>query len=208
MTSTRDSDGETVRASPSISDSFSMRTVKGWFRQRRADFEMLTLAVVARLPNHALRIAVLRGWGASVHPDATVYHGFEVRRARRLVIGARSSIGNGAILDARGGLTIGADVNLSTDVHIWTAQHAWASPDFAYVSAPVTIGDRAWISTRVTILPGCTIGEGAVIAAGAVVTGNVESFSLVGGVPARRLAERPKDLRYRLPLRRAKTWWW
>ena len=169
---------------------------------------MSVLAAVGKAPSHALRVAALRFCGASIHPDATVYHGFEVRRASRLVIGARSSIGNGAILDARGGLTIGADVNLSTDVHIWTAQHAWASKDFAYTSAPVTIGDRAWISTRVTILPGCTIGEGAVVAAGAVVAGDVAPFSLVGGVPAKELAQRPHDLSYRLPRRRAKTWWW
>ena len=151
---------------------------------------------------------MLTGWGATIHPDATVSHGYEVRKARRLTIGARSSIGNGAILDARGGITIGADVNLSTDVHIWTGQHDWKSPDFAYVSAPVVIGDRAWISTRVTILPGCTIGEGAVVAAGALVSGDVAPFTLVGGVPAKKLADRPRDLTYQLPPRRSKPWWW
>ncbi|MBC7518782.1 MAG: acyltransferase [Microbacteriaceae bacterium] len=169
---------------------------------------MSVLALVGKVPNHAVRVGALRFWGANIHPDATVYHGFEVRRAQRLQIGARSSIGNGAILDARGGLTIGTDVNLSTAVHIWTAQHAWDSTDFAYTAAPVTIGDRAWISTRVTILPGCTIGEGAVVAAGAVVAGDVAAFSLVGGVPAKVLAQRPRDLSYKLPRRHAKTWWW
>lgn len=185
-----------------------MQAVKPWLRRRRADCEMSALTLVGKLPNHALRVAALRFCGATIHPDATIYHGFEVRQSRRLLIGARSSIGNGAILDARGGLTIGCDVNLSTDVHIWTAQHAWAAPDFAYISAPVIIGDRAWISTRVTILPGCTIGEGAVVAAGAVVTGDVAAFSLVGGVPAKVLGQRPRNLSYQLPSRRSKTWWW
>lgn len=183
-------------------------SLRSWYHSRRGDLEMTSLLIAGKLPLHAARVGALRAWGANIHPDATIYHGFEVRRAARLSIGARSSIGNGAILDARGGLRIGADVNLSTGVHLWTAQHDWAGPDFSYVTAPVVIGDRAWISARVTILPGCTIGEGAVVAAGAVVSSDVAPFTLVGGVPAKRLADRTTALSYHLPDRRQKTWWW
>ncbi|CAD5292951.1 conserved hypothetical protein [Bosea sp. 62] len=56
----------------------------------------------------------------------------------------------------------------------------------------VVIGHDVWIGTRAVILGGVTIGHGAVIAAGAVVTGNVEPYAIVAGVPARHL-------RYRLP---------
>jgi acetyltransferase-like isoleucine patch superfamily enzyme len=45
-------------------------------------------------------------------------------------------------------------------------------------------------------LPGVTVGEGAVIAAGAVVTKDVEPYALVGGVPAQKIADRPKELNY------------
>lgn len=56
---------------------------------------------------------------------------------------------------------------------------------------PLRIGHDVWIGDRVTILPGCTrIGSGAVIAAGAVVTRDVQSFSVVGGVPARQIRMR------------------
>lgn len=56
----------------------------------------------------------------------------------------------------------------------------------------VTIGHDVWIGTRAMILGGVRVGHGAVIAAGAVVTGDVEPYSIVAGVPARHL-------RYRLP---------
>jgi acetyltransferase-like isoleucine patch superfamily enzyme len=125
-----------------------------------------------------------------------------------LVIGRNSSIGNDAILDARGSITIGDNVNLSTGVHIWTGQHDWASAEFRYVKAPVTIGDRVWLSDRTTILPGVTIGEAAVLAAGAVASKDVGAFDLAGGVPAKRIGKRPEDLTYDLPPARKKLWWW
>lgn len=182
--------------------------LKRMARPHRESVEMVSLSVVAHLPVHAARVGLLRGWGADVASTATLYHGFQVRAAGNLRIGERTSIGENAILDARGGLTIGVDVNLSTAVNIWTAQHGWNDPEFAYEWAPVTIGDRAWISTRVTILPGVTIGEGAVVAAGAVVAKDVAPYTLVGGVPAKRIADRRRDLTYRLSPATAKLRFW
>ena len=40
------------------------------------------------------------------------------------------------------------------------------------------------------MLPGVTIGEGAVVAAGAVVTKDVESWTVVGGNPAKFIKKR------------------
>lgn len=170
--------------------------------------ELVGLALCSHMPLHVLRTSALRAFGARIGTGATFYHGFQVRAARKLRVGARSSIGDGAILDARGGLTLGQDVNLSTRVQIWTAQHDWRSPEFAFVSAPVVIGDRAWLGPNSIVLPGSTIGEGAVVAAGAVVRGSVEPYTLVGGVPARKLGDRPPELRYRLASSRNKPWGW
>jgi acetyltransferase-like isoleucine patch superfamily enzyme len=175
---------------------------------RRSEIELALLSLVGLVPIHRVRVAVLRLLGASVHPQAVVSHGFQVRAPVRLVIGARTNVGENAILDARGGLVLGANVNLSSQVHIWTAQHAWNSSDFAYVKAPVTIGDRVWIGPRVTVLPGSVIGAGAVIAAGAVVSGTVDEFALYAGVPARKIADRTHDLDYDLPGPSGKSLWW
>lgn len=60
----------------------------------------------------------------------------------------------------------------------------------------VEIGNRVWIGSNVIILPGVHIGEGAVCCAGCVITKDIEPFSVVAGIPARKVGERPKDLRY------------
>ena len=158
--------------------------------------QFLFLKLLAHFPSQFARHFVLRFLGVQIDRTAILYGGFEIRSPRKLKIGAGSCIGHRATLDARGGLTIGKNVNLSSEVMIWTAQHDWCDPKFGTLFSPVTIGDYAWLGPRCIILPGVTVGEGAVIAAGAVVTKNVEPYAMVGGVPAQKIADRPKGLNY------------
>lgn len=170
--------------------------------------ELCSIALLSYLPNRLARLLVLRAWGARVSWRIALHHGLQVRAARRLAIGDDVFIAEGVVLDARGGIRIGASVSINSGVQIWTAQHDWRAADFAYVSAPVSIGHHCWISARVIVLPGVTIGDGAVVAAGAVVTKDVPPWTLVGGNPARVLRERPVHDRYSLDAVRQKPWWW
>ena len=58
----------------------------------------------------------------------------------------------------------------------------------------VYIDDDVWVGCNVTILKGVHIGRGAVIAAGAVVTKDVAPFTIVGGVPAKKIGNRFKSV--------------
>lgn len=51
----------------------------------------------------------------------------------------------------------------------------------------IDIGDNVFVGLNAVILPGVTIGSNAIVAAGAVVTKNVESGTIVAGVPARKM---------------------
>ncbi len=70
------------------------------------------------------------------------------------------------------------------------------SEDFAFESAPVTIGNRCWISSNTIILPGVTIDNGCVIACGAVVTKDCDEYGVYAGIPAKKIGSRNKDLAY------------
>ena len=114
------------------------------------------------------------------------------------IIGNNVVINKNTILDMRGNLAIGNNVDIAQGVNIWTAEHNVKSCMHEMITAPVIIEDYVWIASRATVLPGVTIGKGAVIAANSVVTKNVEPYSIVGGIPARRIGERNKELDYEL----------
>ena len=99
----------------------------------------------------------------------------------------------------RGGkIIIGNCVDIAQEVRIWTLQHDYNSTDYKAVGNDVKIEDYAWIASRCTILPGVRIGKGAVVATGAVVTKDVLDYTVVGGIPARKIGVRNRDLTYKL----------
>jgi acetyltransferase-like isoleucine patch superfamily enzyme len=160
--------------------------------------KLFALLLVGHIPSHLVRNYLYRLSGMKLGQKAVIYGGAEIRRPQWIEVGAGSVIGNGAILDGRLGIRIGRNVNFSTGVWVWTVQHDHMSSDFAAVGGAVEIGDHAWISCRAIVLPGVKVGEGAVVAAGAVVTQDVPPYTIVGGVPAKKIGDRPKDLRYEL----------
>jgi acetyltransferase-like isoleucine patch superfamily enzyme len=70
---------------------------------------------------------------------------------------------------------------------------------------PVIIGNDVYLGDGIIVMPGVTIGHGAVVAANAVVTSDVEPYTIVGGIPAKKIRDRfPDNIKQAL----LKTQWW
>lgn len=162
------------------------------------DLLIFILTVVGYVPIHSFRLAVYRFAGIRIGKDSSFHWRARFYRPWKLRIGRNTIIGNDAMMDARNGIEIGDNVSLSMGVWIWTMEHDPQSPLYEVKGGPVRVEDYAWVSCRVTVLPDVTIGKGAVVAAGSVVTRDVEPYSIVAGVPAKKVGERTRDLRYRL----------
>ena len=156
---------------------------------------------IGTIPSVHLRRILYKGLGAHIGNKAVIHFRTEIRSTWRLYIGQGSIIGDNVILDAREGLKVGDNVNISSNVSIYTLQHDHRDPDFKCPNPEdrkmsVEIDDRVWIGSNVIVLPGVHIGEGAVCCAGCVVTKDVEPYAVVAGVPAKKVNERPRNLTY------------
>lgn len=111
-----------------------------------------------------------------------------------ITVGDYSFIGNNCHLTSR--ITIGNWVMLASQVSIVGGDHNFLVPGVPSIWAgdsgnkEVVIEDDVWIGHGATIMHGVHIHEGAVIAAGAVVTKDVESYTVVGGFPAKKIRDR------------------
>lgn len=112
----------------------------------------------------------------------------------KVTLGDYSGIGINAKI--YGTCHIGRYVMMGTDVTIITRNHRFDRTDIPMMEQgfeeerPVYIGNDVWIGDRALILPGVHIGDGSIIAAGAVVTKDVSPYSIVAGVPARKIRDR------------------
>ena len=168
-------------------------------RLLRQSLSFLLLQYIGKIPSQRIRIYFYRNhYGMQIGRETVIYNNCEIRSPENISIGNNCAIGDQCVLDGRAGLVIGNNVNLSTAAWLWTNQHDPQDPDWGVKCGKIVIKDYAWVSSRASVLPGVTIGEGAVVAAHAVVTKDVEPYTIVGGVPAKKIGERTRDLRYKI----------
>lgn len=111
---------------------------------------------------------------------------FNTDFGKNIHIGQRVFINSGCKMQDQGGIYIGDDVLIGHNACLLTLNHEMEPENRADMHPkPIHIEGKVWLGSNVTVLPGVTIGEGAIVAAGAVVTKDVESNTIVGGVPAK-----------------------
>lgn len=130
--------------------------------------------------------------------DVELHRPFVISNRTNLICADPCYIGPGSWLSLSGKLIIGSGTIIGPRLKVHTSNHRWQGTmlpyDDVYEVSDVSIGKNVWIGADVTIMPGVTIGEGAVVAACSCVTKDVPPLALVGGVPARIIKFRDKDL--------------
>lgn len=101
------------------------------------------------------------------------------------------------------------DYNKVTTLPYYIFEQSFGSEytDFEQIKERTTIGNDVWIASGVNILHNITIGNGAVIGAGSVVLKDIEPYSIVAGVPARKIKMRFSD-KIIIELEKIKWWDW
>ena len=115
-----------------------------------------------------------------------------------LKMGEYAYIGPDCIIGPR--VTMGAYSMLGPRVVVVGDDHVFDVPGqpITFSGRPqlhgTTIGRDVWIGCNSILMSGITIGDGAIIAAGSVVTKDIDPFMIVGGVPAKLIRPRFKDI--------------
>lgn len=160
-------------------------------KPRRFGFRLLQAVQRLHITPVVARRVLLRAMGVTLGHRARVKGNVEFF-SRRVSIGDRAFVNTGCFFDAKARITIGSHVHLAPRVTLLTSTHEMGGPERRagpISSAPITIGNGAWVGGGVIVLPGAVIGEGCVIAGGAVVTGVCEPNCLYAGVPAKKVRE-------------------
>jgi len=138
-----------------------------------------------------------RPWCIELGTRVEIEHGVYLKTVHdeaRLTVGDYAFIGTGTEIDVESAITIGSHTLIAPGVFITDHAHNTAAAirldEQGNRTAPVVIGNDAWIGTRAVILPGVTIGDGAVVGAGAVVTKDVPANAIAAGVPAKVIGTR------------------
>lgn len=146
---------------------------------------------------------IILGCNVDIDPSSTVnnaeiHDGVKIAKrcsifgapSNLIVIDTNTYIGMNSILNGYSAkLTIGHNVSIAQNVNIMCDSGPNASRVmqriFPIIKGPVAIGNHCWIGASVIILPNVTIEDYCIIAANSFVNTSFDSFSIIGGTPAK-----------------------
>ncbi|MGC4065891.1 MAG: hypothetical protein QM784_14825 [Polyangiaceae bacterium] len=176
--------------------SLDLENYQHGFRQRNRIARLLwkivqnTLFRWSPAPFHGFRRALLRSFGAQIHPTAHIYPTAIIWAPWNLRMAAHSCLSWGVDCYSVDRIVLHEQALVSQHARLIAASHDIRDPKFTLTHAPIEVGASAWVCAYAFVGMGIRIGEGAVVAATATVTKNVEPWSIVGGNPARTVGTR------------------
>lgn len=136
------------------------------------------------------RVFLLRLFGAKIGRHCAIRNSCKVWQPWNLELGDWVALSEDCDIYSVDKIKIGSQTTISCGAFLCCASHDVTSPIMELTYAPIEIGENAWIAARAIVMPGVRIGDGAVVGAGAVVVHDVESWTIVGGNPAKFIKRR------------------
>jgi acetyltransferase-like isoleucine patch superfamily enzyme len=152
---------------------------------------------IAFVPFYFIRHGYYRLFmGIKIGQDSSICMGARFRRYGRVTIGRNCAIHENVVFSNLDEIVIKDCVVIGPQCFLHTSDHDVYDPQFKTRTAPVVIGNHAFIGLRSTVLKGINVGDNGVVAAGSVVSKSVEPGDVVAGLPAKVIGHRESAMEY------------
>jgi len=144
-------------------------------------------------PCHQWRALLLKWFGADIPApeQVVIFPTVRITFPWKLRLEPRSMIGRDVLFYNLATISLARGANISQRVHLCAGTHDYLKWTMPLVTAPIHIGENAWIAADVFVGPGVTIGELAVIGARSVVVRDQPARMICAGHPCKPLKPRP-----------------
>lgn len=152
----------------------------------RACWNLVWLLLYRPTPRlmHGWRCLLLRAFGAKLGKGVHPYPSARIWAPWNLEMGDHACLSEGVDCYCVDKIRLGPYALVSQYSFLCTASHDYTDRAFPLVCAPISIGERAWVTADVFVGPGVTIGDGAVVAARSSVFHDIPAWTVARGNPA------------------------
>ena len=141
------------------------------------------------MPSSAIRVSLLRLFGAKIGEKCLCPHAIRVKYPWNLKIGDRVWIGDGVWIYNQDQITIGSDVCISQKTFLTCGSHEYKT-NMDLKVAPIVIEDGVWISSMCVVQMGTTIGRDTLVTPLSVVHRSLDANGIFAGNPCKRIGDR------------------
>ncbi|WP_394994203.1 WcaF family extracellular polysaccharide biosynthesis acetyltransferase [Emticicia sp.] len=138
----------------------------------------------------ALKLMVLRLFGAKIGKNVMMKHGINIKYPWNLEIGNNVWLGECLWIDNLGKVKIGDNACLSQGSMLLSGNHDYSKETFDLMIKDIIIEEGVWIGAKAVVCGGVTCYSHSVLSVNSVATKNLESYSIYQGNPAQRIRER------------------
>jgi putative colanic acid biosynthesis acetyltransferase WcaF len=136
------------------------------------------------------RRMLLRLFGARIGKGAKIMPSTKIWAPWNLTMSEEACLSHNVDCYCVAPVSIGAHATVSQYSFLCTATHDVQDPHMRLVTAPIVIGDGAWVAADVFVAPGITIEEGAVVGVRSSVFKDMPAWTICAGQPCRPIRKR------------------
>lgn len=165
---------------------------QSWFDRGRPGWFILLWWLVQAIAfplslhsSHRFRCWLLRRFGARIGQGVMIRPTARFTYPWKVEIGEFSWIGDDVVFYSLDRITVGKHCVISQKTYLCTGNHDIADPAFGLLTAPIAIGNGAWVAADCFVGPGVKIGANAVVGARSSVFTDLPAAQVCFGSPCR-----------------------